>query len=134
MVEDRIREAVIAYLKADPGVAAVLGNRMFPVVIPENVDVFPAAAVSRVFAEDWYDKTGSLGVTESRIECSTVAERKIDAVRAANAIRTALGGFHGDVGGLTVKICRFVEQVDMFEHNANLYQVTSDYRIVHKED
>ena len=95
-------EALTAYLMATPAVTALIGDRWFPMLIPQDA-IRPAAAfqripgTQRVMAHD-----GPVGFASCTIQITAQAERYADAKALLRAIRLAVDGYRGLMGGLQV--------------------------------
>lgn len=129
MSDDRLRQAIIGYLKEHPAVRAVLGGRIYPLVLPQNLDTYPAAVVIRVDATRSHTKLGPSGLAEARIQCSVWSPRLLDSVSGADAIREALDGYRGEMNGVSIGNIRSDVEQDFYEPDVGLYQVVTDYMV-----
>lgn len=132
MSADLLRQAIIGHLKASSGVRAVLGGRIYPLTLPSNLDAYPAAVVLRVDAIRSHTKLGPTGLAEARVQCSVWSPRLLDAVAAADAIRAALDGYRGVMGGVTIDNIRSDTEQDFYEQDVGLYQVATDYLVSYR--
>lgn len=133
MSRDRIRQALLAHLKADPGVQQVLGGRIYALVLPANLTTFPAATLSRVSAVRSHAKTGPVGLVESRFQVSVWDPQLLNAMAGTDAVRAALDGFRGVMGDVVIHSIRSDVQVDLYEEEVGRYQVATDYIVSHEE-
>jgi len=136
IIDDVLREKVIAYLKDDEGVAEVLGSRIFPEVLPGNLTSFPAAAITRTFTDRKRSKTGLTGITDSRVAITTQSPRKKEAVAAANAIESAMEKLNDtrDMKGLEIKKTDLADQDDFYVQQIERHQIESEYLVTHQNE
>jgi hypothetical protein len=107
-----LEEAQAEYLKNDVAVAALIDNRLYPVVIPQDVDK-PAAAFQRISrAGEHTHDIGPDGWATVRMQYTCQAATVLAAKNVAAAIREALDGFSGDMEGMTIGGCTVVNEWD----------------------
>jgi len=93
-------EDLTAFLQANAGVLAIIGNRVYPRVMPESATV-PALVYSQISAPHECTMDNARYVEESfQLEC-TAGDYKT-AKQLAVAVRNALEGFQGAMGGTAV--------------------------------
>ncbi|HEY8342035.1 MAG TPA: DUF3168 domain-containing protein [Calditerricola sp.] len=134
-MSDRIRQAVIAYLKGNAGVQAILGQRIYSLKLPDNLTNWPAATIQRVSTVRHHTKLGPAGLTDSRIQVSIFGPDFLAVTQAADAVRAALDGFRGDMGGVTVHNVRSDGEIDLYDPDAGMdgtYHVALEFVITHE--
>lgn len=107
-----IRSAIINHLKADADVKAVLGSRIYPFEIPQNLDDAPFAVIIASI-ERTHSKDGPTGNARATVQISTWSSRVLEAEAAMNAIRRALDGYRGPMGGLEIGAVRSGTESDL---------------------
>lgn len=130
MSQDTIRQALLTYLQSHPDVTTLVGNRIYILSAPKNPGD-PYIVYSRISATRSHAKAGPSGITESRIQFSIWSKWFSDAWSVAEALRQVLDGFSGTMHGVKVHSIRIDGEVDFYESDTGLYQVVSDYLIVH---
>lgn len=131
-----IYKALPHYLKNNSGVAAQVSDRIYPIRLPQTVDL-PAIIFQDV----------SFAATQAHGEASTLPRPRfqftiyggtvasVDA--AASALKAALDGYKGNMGtgSYTTKVeaCLLKNQVTNDEPDLGLYQRLQDYVIQYKE-
>lgn len=106
-----LREAVVAHLKADAGVAALVGARVYPLVVPSSASsVFPAIAVQVINVERPRQLNGPRSITNATVQIAAVSKLVSDTAAAAEAVRQALDGLIGllGAGGSTIHVVETV--------------------------
>lgn len=102
-----IMEELVSYLATNVSSA---GNG-FPQVIPQD-ESLPAYAYQRIPASgEQLAHDGPTGLITDRIQITQQGETYAEAVTQAEAIKTALDGFKGTMGALTVDYCH-VRSID----------------------
>ena len=98
MTEREPREALYAHLKADPGVQAAVGDRVYQRRVPSGavkplIVIFPPA--SRTAERD----LGGVAYWEARLQVTAMAGTQPEAEAAAKAVMQAVEGFRGVMAG-----------------------------------
>jgi hypothetical protein len=128
-----------AHVIADAAVMAMVGDRMFPVKLPQNV-LYPALSYNQVSGVRTYDLCGPTGRVRPRITINSWAETYADARDLAHAVRKAIEGFTGTMGGspgTPIANVTLDNEVDLDEPEAGLvgvFRVMQDYLLSYEED
>jgi Protein of unknown function (DUF3168) len=121
-----------AYLKADATIAATVGPRVFPNVVPQGSD-FPSISYNQVSGVRLYDiPNGPTGRAIPRITINSWAERYLTVRQLADAVRERLNGFRGLMGSTEIGRITLDNEFDTFEEEAGqngIHRVTQDYLI-----
>jgi len=128
-----LEEALVTLLLADVGFTAVCGERLFPVVIPQDV-ALPSVAYQRISGAREYALDGRSGLARPRIQFTCVGNRYSDARNAANALREVLSGYRGTVDGVWIQAAFLENEDDAFTDDSGLYSVQQDYFIWYREN
>ena len=91
-----IETEVVARLKTYTGTAALVGTRVYPVVLP--TDVAPAITYRRLSGTPELTLDGSIAVTSVQLEISAWGGTYDQARTLADAIFAALDGWHNEAG------------------------------------
>lgn len=94
------------YLLADAGVAALVGTRFEPDVLPQGYSVDQGGAMTYTTISTLHDHglNGLSGIARSRIEITTYAKTRLGANEIAEAVRSAdLVGYVGTLGDVTIE-------------------------------
>ena len=133
MIETGLRGALLA----DAAVAALVGTRIYPVVLPQAPQ-YPAISFQTISGESHYALGGHSGLASPRIQVDCWAE-SFDAVMALrSAVIACLGGYRGTVAGVTIQGMFKVAEVDAFEPEltqtgARIWRKTLDFNIWFEE-
>ncbi len=117
-----------AWLVAQPAVSALLGNRLYPLVLPQNGRL-PAATYQRVSGERNYDLDGSTGPKRVTLQLDSWAEDYAGAKALAAAIESVLEGYTGPMAGLTVSRSVILREDEDYEDQTKRWRVSVDYQI-----
>lgn len=129
----RIEESLRAHLIADPGVAAAVGSRVYPVTYPQGA-VMPVVVYQKTANAAEYAHDGDIGVVTARFQISSFSDNYGEAHNVAWAVRQALAPF-GDqpatMQGTDVASIFLEAEFDMFGPTEfeplSKYHVLSDY-------
>lgn len=135
-----INEAVYQHLVATAGVAALVGTRIHPLVIPQRIAATSQRVPAVVYSISGVDRAVSYCGTD-RLVRSTLGidcyAAGYDAARAlATAVRTALVDFSGPMGSATVvpvRTCNIETEFDLMDIEPGLYRVSQQWTIWHEE-
>jgi hypothetical protein len=86
-----IRRAIVAALKADPGVSALAGGRVFPLFVPES-ESRPSLCYQLVEDVTERQLDGANGVSRAVFELASVTRTLADGEALAEAVRLAIDG------------------------------------------
>lgn len=111
----KLRESIIAALKADPGVAALVGARVEPLVVDQS-SRFPAIAVQVISIDRPRHLAGPNNIVAARVQIAAVSKLLSDTAFTAEAVRQALDGFSGALG-TGVNVVTVVETVLLAERD-----------------
>jgi hypothetical protein len=130
-----IEEALYSKLTGDAGVAALVVARIYPNVVPQDI-AMPAVAYQRISTVRDMAHDGPTGVAHARFQFTISASTYSSARNVANAIRVALDGFSGlmgGVGGVTVEAVFVENDFDGYNQAGGEQVVRMDALVIHQE-
>lgn len=90
-----IVQTVITLLLAEPSIAAIVGDRVFPRFMPDAV-TFPALVVTKSSGVGSYDLAGDAGLEMARVQIDCYVDKgEAKVIELRNAVRGLLSGFKG---------------------------------------
>ena len=133
-----IEAALYQFLTEHPRLSALIGARLYPLVLPQNV-VYPAGRYQRISTTRVRSHGGPSLLASPRIQVDWWAAdapgvsgfRRVSDV--AEACRLALDGFSGLMGTTHVDAATLVMERDLFEDDPLVFRVSQDFEIVHDE-
>lgn len=100
-----LQGAMYEELKADAGVSALVGARIYPVTAPQEADL-PLLTLQRIDRPRERHQGGDAKLPHPRIQVNCWAETEIGADQLAEAVRGCLDEFSGVMGGREqVELC-----------------------------
>lgn len=114
-----IEQSLIAFLKADPAVSTIVGEKIIMLVAAENLKP-PLVVLFRAITRRTHTKTGPTGDVRVTFELHCVAGDPIGMATLGNAVRQALDGFRGDLAGVQVSYVGISDEKDAYEPEARL--------------
>lgn len=131
-----LEEALYAFLKGQGAVSALLGQRIYPVMLPQN-PVMPALTYQIISRVPDYVLAGPSGLVAKRVQVNCWASREfsangyITALNVAAAVRVAMDGYSGIwPGGFEILRSKLDNQHDDFEPEGQYDRTILDF-IVH---
>ena len=120
-------------LLGDSGISALVGTRLYPDLLPQN-PTLPALTYTQVSGIRETNLDGPMDLVERRIQIDGWTETALSRETLAEAVRLALNGFQGPLGGSpeTGRIyAAFLDNEQSFyEPDTKLFRVSLDFRIV----
>lgn len=96
-----VEEWLVAHLKADAGVSALVSSRIYPLLLPEGA-ALPAISYQTVGDVLHYSHSGNSKLRRARVQITCHADTYAGAKSLAGAVKTSLAGYRGSGGGLDV--------------------------------
>lgn len=130
-----IEEAITAHLLADAGVAALVATRVYPVKMPQR-PTYPAVTYFRVSGPREHSQSGPSGLAHPRFQLDCMAATYAGAKTLAAAVRLALDGFRGSMGGgggVDVNAVFIEDDRDDQDDDIQVYWVSLDAVVWHNE-
>jgi hypothetical protein len=135
-----IEAGLTALLLGNTAVAAIVGDRVYPLVLPgkpgtEEVRKYvPSVTYQRVSSTRVAGTLqGPSELVGARIQVDAWADSYATVKHLADAIRSAVDGFKGTAGGKDIQGAFLEIDFDQFEPDVRLWRVTQNYRVYHNE-
>jgi hypothetical protein len=131
--------ALVDYLRNDAGLSALIGQRIYPLVLPDP-PTSPALVYQLITGTGDVAHDGPLDLSDARYQFDSWSETYTGAKRVSAALQAALLGFRGEFGGdllmpwqpgesWRATIPAKPRSNDFFERETGLYRVSDDYRM-----
>jgi len=129
-----IEQGLHAHLIADGGVSALVAARIYPLRAPQNPTV-PYVTYSRINTDREHHMSGASGLAHPHFQIDVFASSFSSMSAVANAIRSALDVYSGDMGSPSIDVSSVlvVDERDFYEDDTNLYHDAIDVSIWHTE-
>ncbi len=125
-------EALYAHLAADANVSALVGSRIYPLLLPQRCTL-PAIAYQRISRMGVHAHTGPSGLARCRIQYTCVGRTYAEVKSVATAVRQALDGLRGDINGLQVSAVFVDSEQDEFAFATKAVAVRMDVIVWYQE-
>lgn len=130
-----IEEALVAHLLADADVSALIDDRIFPNVAPQDA-ALPLLVYQRISSPRVRSQSGPSGLAHPRFQIRAKAATYAGARDLANKVRVSLDGFAGTMGGgggVSVGAAFLDNERDAYEDTLEAHSVPMDFIIWHRE-
>ncbi len=130
-----IKQAVYDRLRGDATLAAVVGDRIYPDILPQQ-PAFPALTYIRRSVDRHKTFCGTGEMARSSFQVDAWALTYEDAERVAQHVRTSLVDFKGIMAGspgVAVSDVRLENEFDLSDLEPGLFRVSMDFLISHDE-
>jgi len=124
-------QAIYERLTGDAAVFALVGNRIYPQVAPQNAEK-PYVTYRVVAAVDSENFEGSDELLMRRYEFTSYAELYDDARAIVAAVKQSLQAFQGMMGSCDVDSIQFSDGdsgSDSYDDDEKIHQTTIDFRV-----
>jgi hypothetical protein len=122
-----IEEAIRKKLIANNDLKAKIGERIYILKLPQN-PTFPAVVYFKVSNPRHHD----IDVAYPRFQFSIFAEKYSEAKEISDLIRGLLQREKGVFYGMPVIQGVYLNEVDFYENDSELYHIASDYKIIYR--
>lgn len=124
-----IEDGLYAYLSQVPDVAAIMGNRLYPLLLRQK-DHLPAGVYRVEFTpvDRTYCGTGSL--MQATVQLDSYGRTYEQATGLADAFRVALLDFRGMMGNVKVKDVALLNEADFDDPEPGLYRRYQSWQIM----
>lgn len=89
-------------LKSQPEIAAICNDRIYPDIIPQNVDT-PAITIQRISSESIHSTLGHSRLIIARFQITSVCDLHHEAVNLSEIVRKEIDGYSGTVLGVEIQ-------------------------------
>ncbi len=133
-----IEIALTDHLLEDQNLSALIGDRVFPLVLPqENKTIYPdgvtpAVVWQRISSPRALSLSGETA-NNPRFQFSGYADDLMVARQIADALNQSLDFFAGTLGGRTKAQVLRADYRDSYEHETGLYRSDVDFFILHNK-
>ena len=132
-----IESGISQRLLSTPAVTAIMGTRLYPVIIPAGATPasYPCATMRTISSVPQYTNDGPTGFINARIQIETWSADYYTGKSLADAIRVALDGFYGVLpdGTAVLNILRDNGGTDYYEQDSEMHCVQVDYRVMYAQ-
>ena len=122
-----IGEALRAYLLSKTEIAGIVGGRIYPVILPQDV-VLPAISYQLITQPVELNVTGEYRRSAYfQIDCW--AKNYLDAVSLCDKVESALNGYSGSMGSVNAILAYISARRDMHDETVEEYRAAVDTTI-----
>lgn len=121
-------EAIRALLLADPGVAALVGPRVYPNALPLNATM-PAVTLQEISGNQDVNQDGPSDPSETRIQIDCWARDMAVAAAVREAIKVKLNGFAGLAAGMPLHGVFLAGKRTSYELDTKLHGASMDFMV-----
>lgn len=130
-----IEEALAAHILADADITALIGDRIYPNVAPQDAEL-PLLVYQRISSPRVRSQSGPSGLAHPRFQIRAKAASYSEARDLAGKVRVSLDGFAGTMGGgggVSVGATFLDNERDAYEDALKAHSVPMDFIIWHRE-
>lgn len=125
----QLETGLYAYLKNDPAITALVGDRIFPNVVPEGT-ILPNIRYQRITTsrEETHDPFGEMfAYVRATVQIDSWMTSAEGAMEVGEAVMLALSGFHGDMEGVRIGRVHNIRESDTYDQQKKLHGRSQDF-------
>ena len=122
----------VTHCKANAGIAGLIGGRLYPLRVPQDVNL-PSAAYQVISAPRDHAHTGAGGLVHMRMQITCQAKDYGAAKGLSEAFRACLDGYKGTMGSTSVDSCLMVNESDAWGTSLSMPVKRIDFMIWYHE-
>jgi len=127
-----IEDGLFSYLSNNAGVAAIVSNRIYPLVMAQKTTL-PAITYQTTALRPDRSLAGNTGRMAATIQINAWAGTHVAVKQLAEALRAALNDYSGAMGSDTIERSRVETETDGFDEETNFYRVGMQITIIYNE-
>lgn len=128
-----LETSLIQYLLSASAVAALVDDRIYPIVMPQTTDadevIYPAITIQLISDVEEFSQSGPSNLARAIVQINSIGELYLEAKELAAAVRDALNGIRGDMEGTTVQGCFRSNETESQDRDYKIFTVMTDYEI-----
>ena len=125
-----IEQGLYAHLSSHAGLTALVGDRIYPLVLPQKV-ALPAVVYQRISLWQTYTHNGA-SLARPRFQNTCVGRTYAEAHDVAAQVRDALSGYRGMMGSVAVEAAFIDNEREDYEPETDSYIRQVDVIIWHR--
>lgn len=132
-----LEEAIFSRAGAIAPLAALIGTRLYPVILPQN-PTLPAATYRRISTRRPNAMGRDPGIAFARIQFTAWATTPLGAKQVKEAIRGDSAGagyqrWRGTVAGVAVLDSILISELEFYDETSQLFAAAADFVMPHRE-
>ncbi len=127
-----VEKAIVAVLKANAALTALVSTRVYPIQAPQNVTA-PYVTLFRVSADRESAMGADIGIVRARVQVNSWGTTYADAKNVAEAVRGALQRYSGTSASIQVLDVFLLSEQDLHEPEVPMYHVATDVEAIYRE-
>lgn len=127
-----VEEGLVTYLLAQPTITGVIGQRLYPIHIPQN-PTLPAIAYQRISTPRTYSHQGFSNRARPRIQLTLFALSYSACKDLAEKLRAVLAGYRGLWGTVNIFSTFVDNELDDYDTETQQYRRIIDLLVDHFE-
>jgi hypothetical protein len=126
-----------SYLISKTAITALVATRIYPLIAPEGA-AYPFLIYQRISTQHEHNMAGSSGLATATVQLDAYSDTYAEAKSIGNAIRTALDGYRGSMGGTFVSRCHIGDERDLLDitnvaDEFGSFRWSADFKIAYHE-
>jgi len=132
-----LQSSLYAFLSADAGIGALVSNRIFPLIIPDQEFDEASKRPCLVYSIAAMDQTktfcGTIDLRRATVSSDCYARKYVDAVGLSTVVKDALADYVGTMGDVEVSAVSLENQFDLVDLEPGLFRVALSFFVWHAE-
>lgn len=113
-----LRDGLVAHLRANAGVAALVGTRIYHEAMPQQVTL-PAVAYAKTSVDRFRTLSGLSSLVQARVAVDVWGSTSAEVLAVAAAVKLALDGVTGLLGTTSIQHCSYESEADLSDFDGD---------------
>jgi len=121
----KFNDAIYTLLVANTGLTAIIGTKVYPLVLPEDVKV-PAVVIDRS-SNALYSKDGTYGFLNT-VNIAVISDSYNESINIAEKIDGILNFYHGTVSGIKIISSKIINISENYNEEGYFQKLTYEMK------
>ncbi len=127
-----VEAALYSLLKNNAGVAAKVGDRIYPNILPQNIQ-YPCLSFRNVSTQSDQTMSGISGFAQGRFQIDVWSNNHLEACQIREVVRLALQAYRGTVDGVVLQEVQYENATTLYEPELRVHHIAMDFLIGYTE-
>jgi hypothetical protein len=124
-----VEQLLYTRLTTDIGVAALVGTRVYPLILPQD-PILPAVVYRRISTGEFHTHDEAGGLRESRVQVDCLAQTYAGAKQIATAVLSSLNGWLDRDNDILA--CLLQNEFEVYEDITGISRIIIDFMIKYR--
>lgn len=125
-----VKAAIYNRLSNFSALTSLVSTRIYPGIAPQNTAI-PYVTYQQISNESISAMGADTGLERPRFQVDSWSTSPLEADNVAIQVKSALQRYEGTLEGTTIQVIFLENDVDIYDHEAGIHHVSTDFEINH---